>query len=132
MEARCTPLDEARLVSEIDAVLRWIEQRPEDVVDLMFGWAYDVPNQWEWQPVRAGSLRGLLAESAAQGIYGPGRGDIHLRCAERGVEFTLCHESDVHVVSDERTVVDEFVGGWATRQITSWRRATADSEWIEA
>jgi hypothetical protein len=130
MEARCAALGDVELEAEIDGVLQWIERRPDDVVELMWGWAYDVPNQYEWHPVTAASLRGVLAESAAQGIYGPGRGDLHVRCAARGVEFTLCHESDVHVIAGDSEVTDEFVRGWTSRRIKAWKRPTPDANWI--
>jgi hypothetical protein len=85
----------------------------------MWGWVYDLEMNYTWLPVAGSHLREVLSESRGRGVFGAGKGDLHLRAPRLGVEFTLCHESGVHVVASDARVVEGFVTAWRSRRIGS-------------
>jgi len=132
MEICCESLGLDLLATEVAELVRAIQERAQGNLSVMYGWAYDVENQWEWFPVPASGFSEFLEISAREGIYKHGQGDLLVKVPSLGVEVKLCHENDIHVVGDAGDFLGHFCDRWLTQGIKVWLRNQDGAPWQEA
>jgi hypothetical protein len=125
-EIRCEFLDERHFSREADFVLRTLEERPNEVVTLTFGFGND-PDSWDPVTLRADAVRSFLDDAARRGVYD--HGDVFLDLPNNEARFTLCHERDIHVISLMESWPKHFTDRWASQGISWHRRENAESDW---
>ena len=90
-------------VSELCAklVLAGVER-----VSVSFGWDSNLPidEMWKDTEVSVVELAKYLAEAEGAGTIEIGKADVFLKSEE--LEFTLCHESDLHIGGEHPLVVE--------------------------
>jgi len=132
MEIRCEPLGPDRLATEVGELVLAIQERAQGELSVMYGWAYEVENQWEWIPMPVNGLSEFLDASARRGIYKHGQGNLLVKLPSLGVEVMLCHESDIHIQGDVNDFLDFFRVRWLGKGIKVWQRSQDDAKWEEA
>ena len=63
--------------------------------------------------IKADDLLGFLSQSITDGRYHLGEQDFHIRSLAGDVEFLICHESDVHLETDNAEVASALRARWA-------------------
>ena len=132
MEIRCEPLDMDRLAAEVGETVRVIQEQAQGELCVMYGWAYDVENQWEWIPLPANGLSAFLDDSARKGVYRHGHGDLLIKVPSLSVEVTFCHESDIHVAGEANDLMAHIRLRWLRQGIRVWLRKKDGEPWEEA
>jgi hypothetical protein len=82
-------------------------------VKAMLGWACKLPQDdlWRYVSVESSQIRDWIDDKIKAGIYDPGSSDLYLGFPD-GSEFLFCHESDVHVESDDRDLLRVIAKRW--------------------
>jgi hypothetical protein len=79
------------------------------------------------------NLRLFIAEAESLGYYRTGKDNLHVEDDTGRTEFLLCHESDIHFISDDKSLVDRLNAMWLAAGYfkmfehldTEWRAAGA-------
>ncbi|HKW96567.1 MAG TPA: hypothetical protein VJN43_02490 [Bryobacteraceae bacterium] len=73
-----------------------------------------------WQPIAISpaQLQTFITRSETQGIFSLGASDLIIQDAKGDIIFTLCHESDIHFVSDNSSFVDQVLKLWQGQGLT--------------
>lgn len=87
-----------------------------------FGWGSNLPIERLWQPsdLTAGSLEDFVQQSEREGIYQLGRGDLVISDVQTGMTFIVCHESDLHFISDDEAMLDRVSTLWRAAGFEVW------------
>jgi hypothetical protein len=114
VELACGPLKQTEFSEEISFVCE-VCGRASDSIDVMPGWASEVPDAQLWKPnlVPAAGLIDSIAGLIASGAFRPGRSDLHISSGP--LEVTFCHEEDIHVVTADLAILSECVTRWLER-----------------
>lgn len=77
-----------------------------DRVAVSFGWDsnLDIEEMWHDVEVPLADLGDYLADAERAGTIEVGKADVFVKGGE--VEFTLCHESDLHITGNSPLVVE--------------------------
>ncbi len=126
VEIRCESLNDEQFQTEADFVFRTLEQRPNELVKLIWGFGND-PKSWDPVNLRAATVRSFIENAAKEGVYD--YGDVVFKLSEHALEILLCHERDVHITSQEESWLSHFTDRWLSHGIAWYRRENADAEW---
>ncbi len=66
--------------------------------------------------IKTNDLLGFLSKSMAEGRYHLGDQDFQIHSLSGGVEFLICHESDVHLETDNAEVASHMRARWAAQE----------------
>jgi hypothetical protein len=131
-EIRSVPLDDRAFKREVDHFLGMLEIEPDGEIKVMCGWAVEVADQWEWISMRSNQVRTWMTKLIVSGVYDYGQGDLFICSDEHQFEVTICHESDIHVVSDAESYLAKFTSRWTDEGILWWMRKDRESEWTNS
>src|ERR1035437_10463973 len=115
-QAALTP-EEIR--SEVDHIIAWLRERRLTKLETMYGVGCG-STAAEWLPAKVAleELAKFIARSEREGLFRPGRSDLWIMTQERDVDnnpkvqFRLCHEADIHVVSADVEFLDMVKSHW--------------------
>jgi hypothetical protein len=95
-----------------------------------YGWGcrIDTNKLWSDMEVKVGDLPSLAKRSIEEGIYVPNQCDLILQDRSRTFTFNLCHESDIHLTTENPTLIEKASKQWAVRGYGGFRRS-ADGNW---
>ena len=92
-----------------------------------FGCDCEFDEQYQEIEVKTDDLLGFLSGTIARGVYLPGDADLFIESRPPSILFLLCHESDVHLETDDEQAADHFRARWSTgkdpgheKQGTAW------------
>ncbi len=66
--------------------------------------------------IKADDLLGFLSQSITEGRYHLGEQDFHIQSLSGDITFFICHESDVHLETDNAEVASAMRARWAAQQ----------------
>jgi hypothetical protein len=83
-----------------------------------------------WQEIDIGliDLVAFIQNSIEKGIFSPGQADLVLQDRDRSFECLLCHESDIHLMSDDDTIITEATRRWMDKGYGGFKMA-ANADW---
>jgi len=81
-----------------------------------FGCDCEFDEQYQEIKVKTDDLLGFLSQIIASGVYLPGDADFFIESRPSGVQFLLCHESDVHLETGDEQAADHFRARWSARK----------------
>jgi hypothetical protein len=128
-EVRSEFLDDHQFLKEVHWVCALLEERPEAVLNLTWGFGTD-PEYWFANAVGATNVRRFLEDAVVAGIYTWGQADVYIEMPGKEVKITLCHETDLHVESKDEAWIKRSTDRWSKEGIAWWRRETNGGEWI--
>jgi hypothetical protein len=111
LEHRTKQIDRLQLLAELEFACAGLVEAGVIEVLVCFGWDSNLPidEMWKDQAVPTQEVVAFVKESEQSGISTVGKSDIFVRSESFG--FTLCHESDAHVVG-ESSLVKQLVKRW--------------------
>lgn len=79
-----------------------------------YGFGCDCPDELLYQDVRIASpgLHAFMAEAVAAGYYRVGRDNLHVKTPDGRADFLLCHESDIHLTTEDAGLLDQVRAAW--------------------
>lgn len=78
--------------------------------------------------IKTDALLGFLSKSIAEGRYHLGEQDFQIESLSGDVEFLICHESDVHLETDNAEVASPTRARWAAQEPPGYEQI--GQEWV--
>jgi hypothetical protein len=124
------PLTPRQLLDEVPEILQLLQASGIDRLLVEYGSGCKVkPGQlWQDIEIRPPELIAFLRASIEQGIYSPGEADIMLLDRDWTFECLLCHESDIHLVSQDDALITAAARRWINKRYGGFL-ATANENW---
>ena len=123
------PLSAAQVASELPQIVQWLREKQVIDLDLMYGVGCNAETDrlWTAMPVELGALEDFIRRSVQDGIFAFANSDLYI--SSRGkhtddndvVSFKLCHEADIHLVTDDRALLEKVKAHWLTRRWTVYQ-----------
>ena len=114
MEIVSGDLSPAQMLDEVVEVARILQVRGMEDLTVEFGWGAKLEPEllWKQTQIKARDLLTYVQESEQRGIFSPGSSDLVIQSADRTLKVRLCHESDVHLWTDDQRLINEVVQHW--------------------
>jgi len=95
-----------------------------------YGWGCKLKPDELWQDIEVPlpDLPAFIQGSIEKGIYSPGQADLVLQDRERTFECLFCHESDIHLVTEDDGLITEATRRWMDKGYGGFR-AAANENW---
>lgn len=124
---RLTP---AQLLDEVPEIVKLIQTTGIKHLVVEFGSGCKLePNQL-WQEIDVGliDLVAFVQDSIEKGIFSPGQADLVLQDRDRSFECVFCHESDIHLMSDDNAIITGATRRWMDKGYGGFKMA-ANTDW---
>jgi hypothetical protein len=107
------PLSREQLQEELHNLVEFFRNHAE-TASYLHGWGcnIDIHRQWQLNPVAIGAIRETVEEALASGIFSWGKADLFFYDGDERFYFLLCHEGDVHFVSDDESLAALVRAAW--------------------
>src|SRR6476469_8045972 len=112
------------ILREIDRLCEILKERNVTTVLVEYGWGSNLDTSSLWQPqaLQIDELPDFITAAEKTGIYRAGSADLAVRDAENEFTLLFCHESDIHLTTDNAGLRDSVMQGWLDRGIAVRRR----------
>lgn len=76
----------------------------------MHGWGSDLPIDALWKPVaiRVQEIAAFVESASACRDFLAGNSDLYFEVTVPSAEFLICHESDIHLKTEDRELMGAF------------------------
>ncbi len=126
-EIACGPISESAVLDEIPFVCSLFIESGSAVVSVEYGLKCNTDALWQPKEIANTELCDWISRSIQDGVYEPGRSDIFIK--DRGrLKVRLCHESDIHVVTDIAVTIQECASRWLAKGYRILRSDTVPPE----
>ena len=107
---------------EVDNLIHLLQVKGKHELIVSYGWGcdLDMDDLYQEVPLPLSKLQEWVVQAAVSGIFTLGEGTLQIRSQDKEIEFELCHETDVHVMTDNAELAQEIVAGWAAHGLTSY------------
>jgi hypothetical protein len=111
IEYRTQPLETTMLLEELSFYCQVLADKGIETTNVMFGWDsnLDIDDMWHEMSVPRKDVVDFVLSAERAGTVIVGRSDVFVSAG--GLEFTLCHESDVHIKATA-DAANEFFDRW--------------------
>ena len=112
IDHRTHPLSRELMLAELNEICANLVAIGVESATVSFGWDsnLDIDDMWKDVDVLLTALPEYLANAEREGTIEVGKADIFIKTED--IEFTLCHESDLHVTGTS-PLVAETLGRWS-------------------
>jgi hypothetical protein len=124
------PLTPAQLLDEVPEIVKLLQTIGIKYLVVEFGSGCKLePNQL-WQEIDVGliDLVAFVQDSIEKGIFSPGRADLVLQDRDGSFECVFCHESDIHLMSDDSAIITGATTRWMDKGYGGFKMA-ANTDW---
>ncbi len=99
-------------IGAIDRTVQFLGEIGAEEILVAYGWGRVSPDELLYEDIRMplSKLMSFIAESEDR--YRPGRDNLHLSDPDGRFQILLCHESDIHFVSDDPLLVERLKQKW--------------------
>lgn len=131
MEVVSGNLDEVQMVDEVPEIMKLLSSNGLDDLVVEYGWGsrVDPDKMWTGIDVKTTDLSNFVQRSINEGMYSPGKADLIIADKGRSAQFRLCHESDIHLESDNQLLLDQIGKHWVAKGYGGFKRAT-NGAWL--
>ena len=114
MEIASGPLTRDVYPSAIAQVVDLLRSNGIRNLRISFGWACNCPRDQLYQDVSmpVERLQPFISESEAAGYYRMTENDLHIEDADGRCKFLLCHESDIHLITNDEGLLKQMESVW--------------------
>jgi hypothetical protein len=123
------PLTRERLRSEFLQVVEWLKQRDIQDLSVLHGYGANLPMDEVYKPhlVKTEELLAFVEHCIGSGAFAFGESDLHIDSGKSMTfaAFTFCHESDLHVESDDAAFIEQLKVAWTAKGI-QWYEINKD------
>jgi hypothetical protein len=114
MEIRTDILSRDDYIRAISTIIESLTDSGMHEVLVAFGFGCDCPDEQLYEDVPM-PLKGLLShidEAERMDHYRVAKDNLHVKDVAGRFEMLLCHEADIHFISDEKMLLDSFMVQW--------------------
>jgi hypothetical protein len=130
MQLRTRLLNCECIRAEVPQIVEWLRERNVHDLSVMYGVGcnVDAGHRWELFTIQTEGLLAFISDAEARGIVTLGQSDVFLFDSEAviptgehtfsvredmtAVSFRLCHESDIHVESNDPAFIELVLRHW--------------------
>lgn len=124
MELRTGTLTLTQMQDEVDSLIAFLREKSKQDVLVSYGWGccdLDMDQLYQERPLALLGLSDFITRSVQDGAFRLGDADLYIESADRAVQFVLCHESDVHVTTEDAAVAEEVGAAWVAKGYPSYQ-----------
>jgi hypothetical protein len=122
------PLTPAQLLEEVPEIVKLLQATGLENLVVEYGSGCNPGPGQLWQdievPVR--DLVAFIQQSIEKGIYSPGQADLILQDRNGNFECLLCHESDIHLATDDDAILTQAARRWMEKGYGGFKLAAAE------
>jgi hypothetical protein len=124
-------LNAKQLLAEVPEIVDLLRSAGVEEAIVVFGWGskLSADQLWGENRVRVDDLPAFVQSGADAGTFVPGAADLIIRDSAQILEFRLCHESDIHLVTDDEAILDRTTQRWAERGYGG-HKSVPDGGWV--
>src|SRR6185295_17819842 len=124
------PLTPVQILDEVPEIVKLLQSSGIENLMVEYGWGCKLESSRLWQDieVRLQDLVAFIRHSIEDGIYSPGQADLVLQDRDRTFECLFCHESDIHLVTDDDGLITEATRRWIDKGYGGFM-AAANENW---
>jgi hypothetical protein len=124
------PLTTTQLLEELPEIVKLLQTNGIKDLVVEFGSGCNLEANQLWQEIDIGlmDLVAFIQNSIEKGIFSPGQADLVLQDRDRSFECLLCHESDIHLMSDDDAIITEATRRWMDKGYGGFKMA-ANTDW---
>lgn len=124
------PLTPAQVLDELPEIVKLLRLSgiEELLVEFGSGCKLEAQRLWQDMEVRLNDLVAFVQRSIEEGIYSPGRADLIVQDRDRNFECLFCHESDIHVVTEDMSMIEQVNKRWMEKGYKGFKLA-ANEDW---
>jgi hypothetical protein len=125
-----SPLTPTQLLEEIPQIAGWLQSNGIENLVIEYGSGCKLKPELLWRDieVRRADLVSFIQDSIAQGIYSPGEADLVVQDRDRTFECLFCHESDIHLATDDESILTQAAQRWLDKGYGGFKLA-ANEDW---
>ncbi len=123
-------LTPTQLLEEVPEIVRLLECGgiEELLVEYGSGCKLQADQLWQEIQIRSIDLVAFIQSSIEKGIYSPGEADLVLQDRDRSFECLFCHESDIHLATDDDGILTQAAQRWMDKGYGGFKLA-ASEDW---
>jgi len=110
-------LNNATLLGCVPDIAAWYLLFGMECLVVEYGWGSDQQKLWTAIDVNVEGLTQFVARSVDEGGFVPGSSDLLISDRLKTLQFRLCHESDIHVESDNLAAMQLIERQWSIKGI---------------
>jgi len=120
MEIASGPLARDVYLAAIGQVVEFLSSNGIREILVAYGWGCDCPDDQLYQDIcmPLERLQPFIAESEAADYYRVAKDNLHVKDPARRCEFLLCHESDIHLITDDNGLLKQMESIWRANGYT--------------
>ena len=124
------PLSVAQLLEEVPELVKLLQSSGIDRLLVEYGWGCKLEPGQLWQDIEIPlpELAAFIEASIQQGIYSPGQADLVVQDRDRTFECLFCHESDIHLMTENDGLIAEATKRWMDKGYGGFK-AAANENW---
>lgn len=113
-------LSRAEYLRATEVAVEFLRSASVAEVLVAYGFSCDCPDEQLYQdvPLPLDRLLSFMAEGERLDYYRIGRDNLHVKDGTGRTEFLLCHESDIHFISEDAELVERLKGLWLATGFT--------------
>lgn len=125
------PLTPAQVLEELPEIVNLLRLGGIEELLVEFGSGCKLEAQRLWQDTVVGlaDLAAFIQRSIEEGIYSPGRADLILQDRDRSFECLFCHESDIHLETEDVSMIEKVNKRWMDKGYKGFKMAAAGEDW---
>jgi hypothetical protein len=118
------------LLDEIPQIVGWLQSNGIDDLVIEYGSGCKLEPELLWRDiaVRRTDLVPFIESSIKNGIYAPGEADLVVHDRDRTFECLFCHESDIHLATDDEGILTQAAQRWLDKGYGGFKLA-ASEDW---
>ncbi len=130
MELTTGILKVEQIKREIDTIVSLLGGRGVERVAVSYGFGCEIDTDKQYKDIYVPTDRvdGFIEETVTKGIYDWGEYDLYIKSYSPDVEFLLCHESDIHAITDNKEIFEWIKSKWLS---SGYVVRQTDDEWQE-
>jgi hypothetical protein len=116
-------LSKEQLLGQIPEISAIFMSLGVDMLFVEYGWGADLPQDELWKEISVPTDQlGIFVESSiAKRFFTPGVADLHISDENKIVQFKLCHEADIHLTTQDQTVLNRVAHEWTKEGIQGYK-----------
>jgi len=117
MKIESSPLTGVQIAEEVPAIAEILSANGIEDVIVSNGWGAGLTVDELWKPfhVKTRELATFLNSSIGNGVFRPGNSDLFIEDEAKSFEFLLCHESDIHLKTENPKLIEQTAEHWAEK-----------------
>ena len=108
------PITSRQVLDEVLEIVRLLRASGIEDVIVYYGWGSRLEINQLWSPININldNLPAFVRDSVEKGVFSPGNSDLIIEDKAGTLTFLLCHESDIHLMTENRNLIDETKRHW--------------------